>query len=109
MKKVVDKEREKLLLIRLEIVRDLPIFTLKDIANAWQMSMSTIFRYNKEEYRELSRTVTRRNRYIKKDRIKCQICFQPIQKHERCSVCTQLIHDYSRDTHQRCIDKMKHI
>lgn len=84
-----------ILLNRIAISRELHIFSLNEIAAGWEMSRKTLFRYESPESREYSRLIAKRatEAYRAIDKTLCQICGNKLQGHDRCSICTMLIHD----------------
>lgn len=84
-----------ILLNRIFISRELKIFTLTEIATNWSITPRTLFRYSSVKDREYSRLVARRTTeaYRNKDKTVCQICGKKLFGHERCKLCTMLIHD----------------
>lgn len=101
MRKILNPSQSDILKNRMYISRQIKIFKLNDLSKEWNISWMTMFRYSSEHFRELSRAHARKNWEIEKERNKtlCQICDDPLKGHERCPICTQLIHDYSRHTH----------
>lgn len=101
MREVLNGQQQEILKNRVYIARQIKIFDLKDISEHWKISIASIFRYNSPHLRESSRKYSRKVWDIERTRDKsvCQICFDPLKGHERCPICTQLTHDYSRHIH----------
>lgn len=94
-KQVLNLSQTEILRNRIFISRTVHIFNLGDVSKGWGISVPTLFRYDSDHHRKISQENTRKvykNRE-KIDKAKCQICFEPLKGHERCSICTILLHD----------------
>lgn len=83
-----------LLTNRIYISRKVKLFSLEEIAKAWDMSRRTLFRYDSPHDREVSRKAAKRATiaYKKIDKTKCAKCHKPLKGHSRCKLCTILVH-----------------
>lgn len=102
MKKLLTPNLAEILKNRVEISRNTKIFKIEEIAKEWKVPYVTIFRYTSSQYRENSRIYSKKATLLNKSKNKmlCQICGDSLKGHERCPICTQLIHEYSRHTHE---------
>lgn len=94
MKSKVSPDLVTLLLTRVAISRDLNVFTLKEVADNWEISQSTLARYNSPYRREVTRIAAKRftEAYKALDKTVCQLCPMELKGHPRCPTCTILIH-----------------
>jgi len=102
MKKLLTPDQQDILRKRVELARGSNLFSLRNLQNGWLMTQISILRYTDEHYRLQSQIYARsyeRGKQQSMDRSLCQICFMPLKGHERCPICSQLIHEYSRHTH----------
>lgn len=99
MRAILNSNLSEILRNRVSLSREIKMFTIEMIAEEWKITLSTLYRYNSTDLREKTRILAKKSnkKVIKADRSVCQICFKPIKGHERCKICTQLIHDYSRN------------
>lgn len=83
-----------ILLNRIDISRELKVFSLTEIATNWQITPRTLFRYSSPKDREYSRLIARKatEAYRTKDRTVCQLCEKKLEGHDRCTSCTMLVH-----------------
>ena len=77
-----------------EISRETKIFTMHSIAKNWGISHITMYRYTSPEYRKLSRETSRKAHRTEKkiDKSKCYKCKRDLKTHDRCKLCTILLH-----------------
>lgn len=94
MRAKVSPSLVEILKTRIHISRELKLFTLEDVAQNWGITSRTLFRYDSERDRELSRLQSKRitdsQRLI--DKTLCQLCNQKLAGHKRCQYCTKLLH-----------------
>lgn len=94
MKSKLTPPEVELLHTRIYIAQHTHLFKLEDLSLGWDISQSTLFRYEYPVYREISRVSSRKKTELERgiDKSKCQICTDPLKGHERCPSCTMLIH-----------------
>lgn len=108
---------------RIYISRQLKIFSLEDVAQNWQITSRTLFRYDSPQDRKLSRLSAKeyRDKNIKwpsnpsykgigrpraedySDIKRCLTCLAALEGHKRCLDCTMLIHGKPECSCSNCI------
>lgn len=83
-----------ILISRVFIARETKLLNMGELAERWNISRSTLFRYDSPYYRELSRLASQMQWQVQKgtDRSKCQLCDHPLVGHLCCTSCTMLLH-----------------
>lgn len=106
MQKKLESILEHQLAIRVTISREIRVFSKKQLAEGFGMSIATLHRYTSPAYRELSRETARKAlmRYKAEDRSKCHTCKHEISEHMRCMDCSCLLHDAIQGRCQSCFD-----
>lgn len=113
MQKKLDSLIEHQLSIRVEIARATAVFTARDLATGFAMSLATLHRYVSPQARELSRDSARRQTNAirmerEESRGKCRKCNSQLHDHPRCEGCDILLHEPGRTCGARyCIDTLE--
>lgn len=92
---------------RINLSRTLRVFSLKQIADGWEFSLSTLNRYNSPHYRQIS-VVHGRNSYVRYRagivKNQCYNCKETLIGHQRCQDCTILLHNPGARFCRNCFD-----
>lgn len=90
----LSEEQKRILRIRVHLSRSLGLFYIEQIADEWNISNATLYRYDSPTYRASSRTYPRlsyeRSKMLPKG--KCYRCGDDTANHHRCAGCTVLLH-----------------
>jgi hypothetical protein len=109
MQKKLDDILEGQLLIRVHISRETALFSKRQLADGFDISIATLHRYTSPAYRELSRVIALKAHYEKREgrmaALKnCHRCGGAIENHQKCNDCKILMHDRFQSRCQSCFD-----
>jgi len=97
-KPLLDHELIKFLSLRVHISRALSPFSIQKLADTWEISKATLYRYELPSYREATREYARRAYEAQREvelleRGTCYLCHGELNDHKRCVDCTILLHE----------------
>lgn len=97
-------DEQNALTVRTFIASTTEIITKSDIADGFGISRMTMYRYESPQLQEKNRYDSRTSyQAAERNPLNCRICKKPLLHHDRCSICTILLHD----TKTRCVGKSR--
>lgn len=102
----LNKEQAQILSSRVDVSRNSPLFKIRQVADGWEVSPATLYRYDDPKYREKSREYARIVYKNFEKVVTCSTCEEFMAIHPRCEDCDCLVHVEMGDAMlcQSCID-----